>query len=131
MTSKFQRQLLLSILLVTLSVAAFFNHASAHTDLIRSDPPDNAILSEAPRAVRMWFTEDIDMDYSTFQILDANGQTIPLETIRRDDIDRKLVILTLPALENGAYTVGWHVLSAIDGHDSEGFIVFGVGEMWT
>ncbi|MBK7917230.1 MAG: copper resistance protein CopC/CopD [Chloroflexi bacterium] len=127
MTSKFQRQLLLSILLVTLSVAAFFNHASAHTDLIRSDPPDNAILSEAPRAVRMWFTEDIDMDYSTFQILDANGQTIPLETIRRDDIDRKLVILTLPALENGAYTVGWHVLSAIDGHDSEGFIVFGVG----
>ena len=127
MTSKFPRQLLLSIVLVTLSVAAFFNHAFAHTDLIRSDPPDNAILGESPRDVQMWFTEDINMDFSTFRVLDANGQLIPLDNIRRDDTDRKLVTLTLPVLENGAYTVSWHVLSAIDGHDSEGFIVFGVG----
>ncbi len=127
MTSKFQRQFLLSIVLVILSVAVFSNHAFAHTDLIRSDPPDNAILAESPRDVKMWFTEDINMDFSTFRVLDANGQLISLENIRRDDIDRKLIILTLPMLANGAYTVSWHVLSAIDGHDSEGFIVFGVG----
>ncbi len=127
MAVKFQRQLLLSIVLVTLSVAAFFNRAYAHTELIRSNPPDNAILSESPRDVQMWFTEDINMDFSAFRVFNANGQLIPLDNIRRDDTDSKLVILTLPVLENGVYTVSWHVLSAIDGHDSEGFIVFGVG----
>jgi len=33
--------------------------ASAHADLVRSDPPNGSVLAHAPSVARLWFSEEI------------------------------------------------------------------------
>ncbi len=99
----------------------------AHASVVGSDPADNAILDEAPRQVRIWYTEPVAVDFSTFRMLDINGQAVELTNIQRDESDHKIITITLPELNSGVYSVHWNVLSEADGHDTKGVIVFGVG----
>ncbi len=102
--------------------------ALAHAALVRSDPADNAILAEAPGEVRLWFNETISAEFSSVQVFDLHGQQVKLDGWRRDAADPMLMVLTLPELEPGVYSVHWRVLSEADGHFTQGLMVFGVGE---
>jgi copper transport protein len=114
-------------LLATLVSAIVPSVASAHATLVRSDPSDNAILAELPREVRLWFSEAISSHFSSAQILDINGQVVATQNIRIE-LTENLMILTLPDLPPGLYSVRWRVLSEADGHFTQGLLVFGVGE---
>ncbi len=99
----------------------------AHAALVRTDPPDSTVLAEAPSQIRLWYNEPISVSFSTFQVLDLEGKPVELTGIHLDELDPQLVILDLPEIEDGVYSIHWHVLSAADGHDTQGYVVFGVG----
>lgn len=114
-------------LLTTVVAALVPSAAFAHAILIRSDPADNAILSDPPAEIRLWFNETISVDFSSAQILDINGQPLPGVSVRVDPAEN-LMIVTPPKLPNSLFSVRWKVLSATDGHFTQGLLVFGVGE---
>lgn len=119
----------LSLLLALLfAVALQATPAQAHAALVRSDPADNAVLTAAPSEIRMWFNEEISAEFSSARLLNISGEEIQPEGLRRDADDPMLLILALPELPDGVYSVNWKVLSEADGHFTQGLLVFGIGQ---
>lgn len=127
--SRFNRlhKIALAISLILLAGFGLVNRVSAHASVLRSDPPANAILAESPPAMRIWFNEVIAPRFSQAQLLDANGRSLPV-TVETDPEDATLLIVNFPELSEGVYSVRWNVLSAADGHPTQGLVVFGVGD---
>ena len=50
--------------------------ASAHADLVRSDPPDGSVLAHAPSVARLWFSEAISPEFSSARVVDHTGAAI-------------------------------------------------------
>jgi len=117
-----------AVILAALIAAIFPAQALAHASIVRSEPPDNAVLAVAPSEVWIWFNEPISPRFSSAQLLDVNGQSLPISAIRVDPSEGGLMVLSLPALPDGLYSVRWKVLSEADGHFTQGLLVFGVGE---
>ncbi|MCB0210368.1 MAG: copper resistance protein CopC [Anaerolineae bacterium] len=120
-------QWLTAVVLTILMLVNLTPAVQAHANLVRSDPADGANLSESPPEIHLWFDEAISSQFSTAQLLDVNSQPVEGVGIRADSTDPKLLILTLPELPPGVYSVLWKVLSETDGHFSQGLLVFGVG----
>jgi copper transport protein len=99
----------------------------AHAVLERSDPPDNVFLAEAPRVVRLWFSEPVAIKFSSVRLLDTTGSEVKGISLAQDPADLRQVHINLPLLGKGLYSLAWQVLSAADGHDTTGLLVFGVG----
>jgi hypothetical protein len=66
---------------------------------------------------------------STIRVLDANGLQVDLGDghVDLDDPIRKTMLVSLPALPVGLYTIAYMADSAEDGHAFEGTAAFGVG----
>jgi copper transport protein len=99
----------------------------AHAILERSDPPDNVTLAEAPRVVRLWFSEPVAIKFSSVNLLDPTGSQVSGVTLTQDPGDQRLLRVNLPPLGKGLYSLAWQILSAADGHETAGLLVFGVG----
>lgn len=102
--------------------------ASAHARLLRSNPEDGAVLSEAPQEVYFWFDEPVAAEFSSAELLDANAQPVGEVKLRSDASDAKLVIASLPNLPTGVYSLAWKILSDTDTHFTRGTLVFGIGQ---
>lgn len=87
----------------------------AHAKLVRSDPAARAVVARAPVVIQLWFNERIEPAYSTAELQGEDGRVIPTAKAEVDAHDPKLLVLSVPALANGAYVVVYRVLS-IDGH---------------
>lgn len=118
----------LATALAVLATAIMTSRALAHATLVCSEPADNAVLAELPRETRLWFSEPISPQFSTAEILDINGQSAKPTGLHVDPTEPGLMILSLPDLPAGLYSVRWKVLSEADGHFTQGLFVFGVGE---
>jgi copper transport protein len=103
--------------------------ALAHSQLLSSTPGSGEILTESPAEIRLVFSEPLDPRYSSADVLNGVGQAIVDHGGAPDPADPTVLIVPLPVLAGGAYTVNWRTLSAADGHTSEGFISFGVGSV--
>jgi copper transport protein len=101
--------------------------ALAHAILLRSEPGDGTVLAQAPREVRLWFTERVAPELSNADLRDADGRSILPLRMRNDASQQGLVHIALPALQRGLYTVAWSVLSEDDGHSRRGLLVFRMG----
>ncbi len=115
------------VVCVVLAALAAAGRALAHSALEGSEPADNSLLDAAPKEIRMWFSEAVSPQFSSIRLLDLNANTIPTGPLQVDAGDPKQMSVTLPPLEKGVYTANWNAYSAVDGHASQGFIVFGVG----
>ncbi len=100
----------------------------AHAMLVKSDPQDHATLAESPAQIRMWFSEDVNVDLSNVTIMGGGGQDIGPILLSADPQQPALVVANIPKLAPGIYTVAYQVVSKMDGHKNEGSIVFGVGQ---
>ena len=92
------------------SVAAW-----AHAKLVKSEPAQRAVLGHAPMQLRLWFNERLERAFSVATVLDASGNSVTSTVAAVSNTDPKLLVLPLPRLAEGAYTVQFQVLS-IDGH---------------
>ncbi|MFN8491555.1 MAG: copper resistance protein CopC [Caldilineaceae bacterium] len=109
-----------------LGLFAPFATASAHADLVRSDPPENSVLGRPPREVRLWFSEALSPQSTTVQLLNAQGEPIKV-TLQAAAEPADQLVVALPNLPPGAYNLSWKTFSADDGHLSPGHLVFGIG----
>jgi copper transport protein len=89
------------------------------------------VLQEPPKEIRLWFDETISPKFSTAQVFDIHSQPIEGVTTRTVPSDPTVLIIVLPELAEGSYSVLYGVLSQVDGHISKGVVVFGIGEGMT
>lgn len=101
--------------------------AQAHANLVRSDPPMNGSVSQAPSQVLLWFSEPVDARFSRIQVVDSSGQRWDNEDVHLHFDDTNLGVTLKGGMPEGTYTVVWSALSAVDGHRTVGSFAFTVG----
>jgi methionine-rich copper-binding protein CopC len=95
--------------------------ADAHAFLDHAEPRvGNTVKS--PRAVSLWFTQNLERGFCSVEVLDASGARM---NAGNAVVDGKLMRTQVKALPAGTYTVKWHVLS-VDTHTTEGNFTFTV-----
>jgi copper resistance protein C len=99
--------------------------ALAHSMLVKAEPPRRAVLTTAPAQVQLWFNEEIEGDYASLVVLNAEKHPVTEIKPQLAPDDRKSIILPLPELTPGKYSVKFRVLS-VDGHVVESYFDFTV-----
>jgi methionine-rich copper-binding protein CopC len=108
------------VMLIGLGHAAF-----AHAHLVKSTPAKGAVLHTAPATLTLWFSEPLEPEFSTIEVLDQAGQRVDDGKAALDPADPKVLRVALKALAAGSYKVVWHVVS-IDTHKTDGDFAFTV-----
>lgn len=106
---------------------------SAHAELDRSLPEAGSTVTETPKRVEIWFTQEIS-EGSTIEVKAAAGDIVHVGAAELDllDPDRKHLTIGLKAeLPSGAYTVTWTSKSAEDGDEESGSFQFTVDSSGT
>lgn len=98
--------------------------AAAHTALANSDPAKDATATTPPTTIVLTFTEDINPAFANVVVSSADGRNWVSESPRVEG-PRLTAAVGPDRLANGAYTVGYRVVSA-DGHPVTGSYSFTV-----
>jgi copper transport protein len=116
-------------ILVTLALPGVAGwQAQAHAQLVASSPGAGELLADSPDELILVFSEPLEASFSAVDVTSAGGELILARAGEVDPSDQFQLIVTLPPLGDGVYTVTWSSLSAADGHTAGGFFSFGVGE---
>lgn len=99
----------------------------AHAVLVGSFPVSGARLDEAPRSVRIWFSEQITAEFVPLIVRDSSGARVDAGDGQVDPLDPYAVTVGLNPLPTGFYTATYRITSA-DGHPVQGQIGFTVGD---
>jgi hypothetical protein len=108
------------------AVAAVLPSAAfAHAMLQRADPPAGSELRAPPQQLVLTFTEGVEPLFTTVQLRDPAGADVPIGKPRTERSDNRKLVVQLPRLDRGRYTVTWHATS-VDTHKTEGSFQFTV-----
>jgi methionine-rich copper-binding protein CopC len=99
--------------------------ALAHSMLVKAEPPRRAVLAKTPAQVRLWFNEELEGEYASLIVLDAEKRPVTEIKPQLAPDDPKSIVLPLPELTPGKYSVKFRVLS-VDGHVVESSFDFTV-----
>lgn len=110
----FKQFLALAMLLLVMMLMQA-NEALAHASLVKAEPARRAVLSTAPSQVRLWFNEEIEPAYASLSVLDEEKKPVTDNKVKVHPEDAKSIVLELPGMQPGRYTVKFRVLS-VDGH---------------
>jgi copper resistance protein C len=97
----------------------------AHAFLERASPPVGSELAAPPPELSITYTEGVEPLFSTIEVHGANGDAIATGKPHVAQDSNRRLIVTLPKLAPGTYTVNWHVTS-VDTHKTEGNYTFTV-----
>ena len=111
---------------LTLATFIGVGTASAHAELLSSDPQPGAVLDTAPSHITLKFNEPVEISLGALRLFDGTGASIDISTARHPDGLGQAVEVDLPALKNGSYVVDWRVVSA-DSHPVHAAFTFQVG----
>ncbi len=100
--------------------------ASAHPRLLSAIPAVGGAVSAAPNMITLRFNERLEAAFSSVVIRDSEGKQVDKKDANVDKADRRILRVSVPALEPGMYKVEWQVTSA-DTHKVEGDFTFRVG----
>ena len=101
--------------------------AEAHAWLQRSKPGNGEVLQAGPPEVLLWFSEDIELQFSNVEVVNSSGQRVDNNDFHihsRKDQPGITMHLNVP---DGTYTVIWDVISSVDGHRTKGSFPYFVG----
>ena len=113
------------IILLILS-SMYIPFAAAHPFTEETIP---SLTSNSPTGISeviVYFSEPVELGFSTLKVLDNNGNQIDNKDTSYYEGDDSLIVST-PPLEDGVYTVSTKVLSKIDGHLVPDAFLFAVG----
>ncbi len=108
---------------MTIAMCVYAAPALAHSMLVKAEPPRRAVLTKAPALVQLWFNEEIEGDYASLVVLDTEKHPVTDIKPQLAPDDRKSIVLPLPELTPGKYSVKFRVLS-VDGHVVESYFDF-------
>jgi methionine-rich copper-binding protein CopC len=123
------RRPLSGALLAACAVATMASGATAtarrHTQLLKSEPAAHDTLAAAPKAIKFWFSEKVELKVTTVKLRDAAGNAQLLGTPARTDAEKNapVIVPIVKTLAPGAYTIAWST-AATDGHLAKGTIAF-------
>jgi copper transport protein len=105
-------------------VAATAGPAAAHAVLLRSEPSPQTTVKTPPEAVRLRFSEPVEVAFGAVRVFDVDGKRVDTGKITTAAGRREVVV---PAhMPEGTFTVTWRVVST-DGHRITGGFQFYVG----
>jgi copper transport protein len=93
--------------------------ASAHAQLVQSDPAPNAVLTTAPATVSLIFTEPVTPAGAGVKVFSPSGRQVAGPVATRGSVLSSPISSTAV----GTYVVSWQVLAA-DTHPSRGVFAF-------
>ena len=110
-----KRLMMGSALIVALAASLNSAPVLAHAMLVKAEPPRRAQLVQSPKEVRLWFNEEVEKDYASLTLLDSAQAPVTESRPHIAADDPKAIVLPLPEVAPGKYTVKFRVLS-VDGH---------------
>ncbi|MDQ3168309.1 MAG: copper resistance protein CopC, partial [Chloroflexota bacterium] len=125
--TRFWGYALVALALALLAVLIVPREAAAHAAYQRSDPAANGIVATSPTQITIWFTEPLEMEYSSATLYDQLGAAVPGAVSGPGPNDHSLAVPIPATLANGTYSVAFTSLSAADGHGDDGYFAFTVG----
>lgn len=95
-----------------------------HVTLVKSAPKMNDTLTTSPKAIRLWFSEGVQMGATAVRITAADGKVVPVgkATIAAEPKSPVEVAIS-ETLKPGRYTADWHTMAS-DGHPAKGTLSF-------
>lgn len=128
---KRQKKVFLVLIIIGFSVFLILPNipnSYAHALIVKSNPAPSQSLPSPPSKVDVYFTDPVDIQYSTVKVLDPNGNEVQNKDLKYLTSDQTALTVSLPpGLSNGVYTVSTKVLDQTDGHVTENGFVFAVG----
>src|SRR5215212_4106726 len=100
----------LGIAVVLLAIFYAQPEAFAHAKLLRSQPGANATLKQSPKAVELWFSEELEAGGCNVAVTDQSGKRADKQNRSLAEGDKKLQV-ELEDLASGTYAVEWKALS--------------------
>jgi methionine-rich copper-binding protein CopC len=98
--------------------------AQAHAFLDKATPKVGAVVTVAPKAIRMQFTQPIEPAFSHIRLFAQDGKPVDTGPASVDSSDpTQLIAPIVGALPPGRYEVRWDVLS-VDTHRTNGHFPF-------
>ena len=97
--------------------------AFAHAFLERADPPVGSEVSTPPQQLVLTFTEGVEPLFTAVQLRDPSGGNVAIGKPHTEPGNDRKLLVPLPALGRGKYTVNWHATS-VDTHKTEGSFQF-------
>jgi len=116
--------LIILLILSTMSIP----FAAAHPFTEETIPSLTSNSSTGVTEVIVYFSEPVELDFSTLKVLDSNGNQIDNKDTSYYEGEDSLIVTT-PPLEDGVYTVSTKVLSKIDGHLVPDAFLFTIGNV--
>ena len=111
-------------LVALLAGLALANAAFAHVFPQKQEPGAGATVA-SPAQVRVIFDGPLEAAFSSLTVTDASGKQVNTQKAAVDEHQPALIVVPLPALAAGHYTVHW-VAVASDGHRTHGDYAFNV-----
>ena len=119
------KKILIILLVLSLTSIPF---VSAHPFTDETIPNLSSNAPTGTSKVIVYFSEPVELSFSTIKVLDNNGNQIDNKDTDYYQDEKSLIVTTNP-LEDGVYTVTTKVLSKVDGHLVPGAFLFAVGDV--
>jgi copper transport protein len=103
--------------------------AFAHAMLVRTEPPNDAVVRKSPAQIVLHFSEPVETAFGSVRVYDSSARQVDVGRVIRPERDTVTVRVVKP-LPRDTYTVAWRVVSA-DSHPVHGAFVFHVGSRGT
>jgi putative copper export protein/methionine-rich copper-binding protein CopC len=120
------RRFLVGVLLAAAGVLVTPAAALAHAELVSSDPGYGDRLPSAPAEMRLYFSAPVDLTGARVTLHRRGRKSAAPIHPALASPDRRVVLIPLPRLTDGAHTVVWFFLGN-DGHLMGGETPFSVG----
>jgi methionine-rich copper-binding protein CopC len=97
--------------------------AVLHAHLTGSHPARDEVVAEAPRAIRLTFSEKTEVAVSDIKVFGADSAAIRMGKVERGDDSLTIEAPVLGSLGSGEFAVVWRT-AAKDGHPIRGRYTF-------
>lgn len=124
--SRSVRRVATAVILALVVILAPGGVASAHAELVATDPAGGAQLASGPTAVTLTFSEAVSAPAGAIRVLDSQSRRVDQGRLTHPGGAASKVAVGVGHLGDGAYVVTWRVVSA-DSHPVDGAFTFQVG----
>lgn len=111
-------------IVTTAALAVAVSAAGAHPRLKAAGPAPGSTVTASPKAIRIEFTEGVELAFSSIELKNGAGQAQPVGAPALNPKDKaQLIVPVNGELAPGKYTVSWHAVGD-DTHKQEGSFDF-------
>ena len=112
---------------VTVIVIVPATAASAHAELISTQPADASVAATSPTQIVLTFSERIEAKLGAVRLINSDGRAVAVGPAGHLDGKVSTIAATVPHLDDGTYVVTWRAISS-DSHPVFGSFTFQVGQ---